>query len=396
MFAIMPSMAFSKKQIYQFIILLGFVSLFSDVTYEGARSIAGPYLATMGASATVVGFVAGFGELVGYALRLVSGYISDKTRRYWLITMFGYSVNLIAVPVLALAGNWKIAAMLMMAERMGKAIRTPARDAMLAHASHEIGRGWGFGLHEAMDQIGAMLGPLVVALVLYFKQDYRPAFAVLLIPAILALSVLCLARFLYPRPHDLEIAVPKIEPKGFSKVFWLYCVAAGLIAAGYADFPLIAFHFEKSGEISKIWIPVFYSVAMGVDAIAALIFGRWFDRRGMGILIFSGVLSMAFAPFVFWGGFKGALFGMALWGIGMGAHESVMRAAVSNIVSSQRRGTAFGVFNTVYGVAWFLGSAAMGMLYDRSITAMVFFSILSQASALPFLWYSIKRVVSQP
>ena len=140
-----------KNHALKFIILLGIVSLFADMTYEGARSITGPYLALLGASAAVVGFVAGFGELVGYALRLVSGYMADKTRRYWAMTIIGYAVNLLAVPLLALAGNWPMAAILLIAERMGKAIRTPPRDVMLSHAASQVGRGWGFGLHEAMD-----------------------------------------------------------------------------------------------------------------------------------------------------------------------------------------------------------------------------------------------------
>lgn len=158
----------TKPTALKFIVLLGVVSLFADATYEGARSINGPYLALLGASATTVGFVAGLGELIGYSLRLVSGYMSDRIGRYWAITLFGYTLNMLAVPALALAGRWEIAAMLMIAERIGKAIRTPARDAMLSHATREIGRGKGFGLHEALDQIGAVLGPLTVAGVLFF------------------------------------------------------------------------------------------------------------------------------------------------------------------------------------------------------------------------------------
>ena len=188
----------SKVNALKFIVLLGIVSLFADITYEGARSINGPYLALLGASATTVGIVAGFGELIGYSLRLVSGYISDKTGKYWAITLFGYTLNMLAVPALALAGRWEIAAVLMITERIGKAIRTPARDAMLSHATREIGRGKGFGLHEALDQIGAVLGPLIVSGVLYFKGGYRTSFVTLLIPAFMAISVLMTARWLYP------------------------------------------------------------------------------------------------------------------------------------------------------------------------------------------------------
>ncbi|MEK7699337.1 MAG: MFS transporter, partial [Planctomycetota bacterium] len=142
----------SRSNALRFIVLLGIVSLFADMTYEGARSINGPYLAVLGASATTVGIIAGLGELIGHSLRLVSGYITDRIGRYWAITLFGYAINMIAVPAIALAGRWEIAAILMVTERIGKAIRTPARDAMLSHATREIGRGKGFGLHEALDQ----------------------------------------------------------------------------------------------------------------------------------------------------------------------------------------------------------------------------------------------------
>ena len=383
-----------KKDAWKFIILLGVVSLLADVTYEGARSITGPYLALLGASATVVGVVSGFGELVGYVLRFFSGYLSDKTRHYWTITIIGYTVNLLAVPLLALAGSWEIAAVLLIMERLGKAIRTPARDVMLSHATSRVGSGWGFGVHEAMDQTGAILGPLIVAVVLVLNGTYKTGFALLLVPALLALAVLALSRFLYPHPHDLELSQPQIGT-GFKKIYWVYIAAVGLIAAGFADFPLIAFHFQKDAVVSAAMIPVFYAVAMGVDALAALVFGRLFDRIGVSAMILVAVLSALFAPFVFLGGFYTALVGMALWGVSMGAQESIMRAAVANMSSVERRGTAYGVFNTVYGVLWFAGSAVMGMLYDISITYLVAFSVVMQLSSIPLLVFVRKNTSTQ-
>ncbi len=377
--------ATSKEAAIRLVVLLGIVSLFADATYEGARSVTGPYLALLGASGTIVGIVAGFGELIGYALRLLSGFITDKTRRYWTITIVGYGVNLIAVPLLALAACWEIAAALMIAERIGKAIRTPARDAMLSHATHEIGRGRGFGLHEAMDQIGAVLGPVIVATVLYFRGTYQASFAVLLVPALLALSVLVAARVLYPRPQDLEPTAPELRSAGFSRAYWVYLTAVALIAAGYVDFPLIAFHFQKSSIISPAWIPLLYAVAMGVDAVAALIFGRLFDRKGVSAVVIVAVLSAFFAPLVFWGGLSMAVVGMTLWGIGMGAQESIMRAAVAAMVPPERRGSAYGILNTGYGVAWFLGSALMGYLYDTSPPTLIAFSVGIQLLSVPFL-----------
>ena len=375
-----------RNHALKFIILLGIVSLLADVTYEGARSITGPYLAILGANAVVVGFVAGFGEFVGYALRLVSGYLSDKTRKYWAITITGYFINLLAVPLLALAGSWEIAAVLLITERIGKALRTPARDVMLSHACSEVGQGWGFGLHEAMDQIGAIMGPLIVALVLFFNGGYQTSFAVLLIPAVLALSVLVASRFLYPNPHELEIKTPKLETKGFKRVYWIYLAAVALIAAGFVDFPLIAFHFKNSLVTSDILIPVFYAVAMGVDALAALIFGRLFDKIGLSIMIVAAVLSAFFAPLVFLGGFYSALVGIALWGIGLGAQESIMRAAIAGMSPIEKRGTAYGVFNTIFGVFWFIGSLTMGILYNISIVYLVIFSMVAQLASVPLFF----------
>ena len=380
----------SKQSALKFVVLIGVVSLFADMTYEGARSITGPYLAVLGASGTIVGIVAGFGELVGYGLRLVSGYISDRTGRYWPITLVGYVINMLAVPLLALAGSWPLAALLMIAERAGKAIRNPPRDAMLSHATKEMGRGWGFGIHEALDQIGAVLGPLIVTAVLYFKGSYQTGFAVLLVPALLALSVLLAARLLYPRPRDLETILPELETKGFSRKFWLYLVAASLVGAGYVDFPLIAYHFEKASVVSENWIPVFYAVAMGVDALAALLFGYLFDRIGFSILIIVAFVSAFFAPLVLLGGFYLALVGMGLWGVGMGAQESIMRAAIAEMVPANRRASAYGIFNAGFGLFWFLGSAVMGLLYDLSLPVLICFSVVTQLAAVP-LFFLVRK-----
>lgn len=374
----------SRQTAVRFVILLGVVSLFADMTYEGARSIAGPFLAVLGASGLVVGIVAGLGELIGYGLRLVSGYFSDRTQRYWAITVVGYTVNLIAVPLLALAGSWELAAVLIILERTGKAIRTPARDAMLSYATHQTGRGWGFGLHEAMDQIGAVTGPLIVAAVLALRGTYQTGFAILLVPALVAIGVLVLARVLYPNPRELEIATLTLKKEGFPRAYWVYLAGIVFVAAGYVDFPLIAFHFEKAGVAPSAVIPVLYAVAMGMDAIAALVFGRLFDRIGISALVIVSLLSALFAPLVFLGDFALAALGMSLWGIGLGAQESILRAAVAGMVSPERRGSAYGIFNTAFGLVWFLGSALMGYLYDVSLPALIAFSVLTQLGAVPF------------
>lgn len=380
----------SIRTALQFVVLVGIVSLFADMTYEGARSINGPYLAILGASGAVVGVVSGLGELIGYSLRMVSGVISDKTGRYWSITFLGYAVNLIAVPLLALAGNWQMAVILMILERLGKGIRVPPRDAMLSYATQRMGRGWGFGLHEALDQIGAIIGPLIIAAALYNREGYPFGYAILIIPALLALMMLTIARYLYPRPRDLEVKQTGLQVQGFSRLFWLYIAGVSLIAAGFADFPLIAYHFEKAATVPPTLIPVLYAVAMGVDALSAMLFGRLFDRIGLLTMMIVSLISSFFAPLVFLGNFDLAILGMALWGMGMGAQESIMRAAIGNMVSAERRSTAYGVFNTAYGIFWFLGSLLIGILYDISISALVVFSVTAQIASVP-IFYSLRK-----
>jgi len=377
----------------KFIILLGFVSLFADMAYESARSLAGPYLAILGATGMIVGMTAGAGELLGYGLRILSGRLSDKTRQYWMITIIGYAVNLLAVPLLALTHHWQSAVVLMMAERIGKAIRSPARDAMLSCAAGTVGRGWGFALHEAMDQIGAMGGPIIVMIVLAINGSYRYAFAVLAIPAALAMAVLIMARIIYPRPHELEVSHEEHKTAGkLPRVFWIYLAAVGLVAAGFADYPLVAFHIKSHGIFADKWIPLLYALAMGVDALAALAFGKWYDKKGMLALAAAVAVSSVFAVFAFSLSPAMIIGGVALWGVGMGAQESIIRAAVADIVPRDRRGTGFGIFNAGYGIAWFVGSSIMGVLYDFSLAALIVFSILSQMASLPLLVFVRKKL----
>jgi MFS family permease len=374
----------AKKLALRFVLVIGIVSLFADMTYESARGIVGPFLGSLGASAAVVGFTAGFGELIGYSLRSITGYFADKTHKYWVFIFTGYAINLLAVPALALAGNWLLAAALVVAERTGRAIRKPSTDALLSHAGSQIGRGWAFGLNEFLDQTGATIGPLIMALVLYLHGGYHKAFAILLIPALLCLVTLTVARILYPRPHELEEREPVVlKTKGFSKAYWLYVVAGALIAAGFADFSLIAFHFQKAGTVSQSLVPVFYAAAMVTGALASLVFGKLLDTIGMPVVVFAFFIGAFFSPCVFLGGFGFALAGMILWGVGMGAQDSLLKAMLAGVIPSDKRSTAFGVFDTAYGIAWFAGSATMGLLYGKSISAMIIFSVALQLAALP-------------
>lgn len=384
-----------KNVALRFVLLLGAVSLFGDMTYEAARSISGPYLAVLGASAAVVGVVAGLGEFIGYGFRIVSGLLSDRTHRYWTITIAGYVISLAAVPALALTGNWPAAALLMMTERFGKAVRNPARDAMLSHAAHDMGRGWAFGIHEAMDQVGAIIGPTIVTGVLAWKGSYAYGFGVLIIPALLALAVLAIARVTYPHPRSLEPAFKPGEAGRLRPVFWVYLASIAFIALGFADFPLAAFHMKTTGILADKWIPLLYAGAMGVDALSALVLGRLYDSKGMSVLFFAVCLTALSAPLVFLSEGGLIIAGMALWGIGMGAQESIIRAVVTDITPADRRATAYGLFNAGFGFAWFAGSSLMGILYGKTITGMVVFSVLAQLASLPLLYIVRRRLATE-
>jgi predicted MFS family arabinose efflux permease len=378
----------NRRTAFRFVLTIGIVNLFADMTYEGARSITGPFLESLGASALAVGIIAGGGELLGYTLRSVAGYLADKTQRYWLVVIAGYFLNMIAVPALALAGNWPLAAVLIIAERTGRGIRKPAVDAMVSHAGESIGSGWVFGLNESLDQAGATFGPLIVAFVLYARGGFNAGFGVLLISALLCLGTLLAARFLYPHPDELEAKQAQtLEPTGFSKAYWIYVAGGALVAAGFADFALIAFHFNKTAVISQTEIPLVYAIAMAAAALTNLGLGRLLDRLGFGVAAIAVFLGAMFAPFVFRQRFSLIVIGMALWGIGMAAQNSLLKALLAGVMPARKRSTGFGLFYTAFGIAWFMGSAVMGFLYEISIPALIVFSMFFQLAALPvFMW----------
>jgi MFS family permease len=370
----------------KFVLLIGVMSFFADFTYEGSRSIIGPYLGMLGAGALAIAVVSGVGEFLGYGLRLFSGRGADRSGRYWPITIGGYVLQMSAVPLLALAGSWQVAALLIIAERAGKATRNPPRDAMLAHAARQMGYGWGFGVHEALDQFGAMFGPLLVALILAITHhDYRIAFASLAVPGAITVTLVLVARMFYPRPHELSAGAPEVSTSGLPGVFWVYLAGAALVAAGFADFPVIAYHFARSGTVSAPLVPVFYAVAMAVSGTGSLIFGRLFDRAGISVLIPLTVVVAAYAPLALLGGFWASLVGVSLWGVGMGVHESIIPAAVAPMVSPDRRASAYGLFTGAYGIAWMLGSIVIGALFSVSLTAVAIFAAAIQLAAVPLI-----------
>jgi predicted MFS family arabinose efflux permease len=381
-----------NRSALQFVLIIGIVNFFADFTYEGARGIVGPFLGSLGASAAVLGFVAGLGELMGYALRSVSGYFADKFHRHWVFAFLGYAVNMLAVPALALTRQWPSAATLVIAERVGRGIRKPTVDAMLSYAGKSIGAGWVFGLNEALDQAGATIGPLLMALILYLKGGFRTGFAVLLVPALLCLTTLLAARLLHPRPHELEHGPEHTSARASpNRAYWIYFLAGALIAAGFADFALIGFHFQKADAVPTNLIPLFYAVAMGSGAITSIPLGRLFDRFGANVSSFAFLISAAAAPLVFLGTFRFALVGMIFWGIGMSAQGALFQAMLTHVIPGEKRSTAFGLFDTGFGVAWFLGSAMMGLLYDKSVVAVALFSTILQLAAIPVIFVANRR-----
>ncbi len=376
----------------RFVVVFGLVSALADLVYEGARSITGPYLATLGASAALVGLITGAGEAVALVFRLVSGRLADRTRRYWALSIAGYALTVVSVPLLAVARPLGAAATLVIAERFGKAVRTPARDTMLSQASVEMGRGWGFAIHETLDQTGALAGPLLVALVLYLGGGYRASFAVLAIPAVLTLLVLARLRAAVPDPAAYEergvVAEDRFAaPSGRwwqsqSKRFWLYTLFTALTMFGYATFALLAYHLQVRHVVPLAEIPLLYALAMGIGAVVALPAGRLYDRVGLRGLVALPVFSAA-VPFLSFSTSVALVWlGAAAWGAVTGIHESTMRAAVADLVPSSRRGTGYGVFTSIYGVAWLAGSVVIGVLYGYSIGAVVIFTVFVQALAL--------------
>ena len=379
---------FGKRSALQFVLLFGVVNLFADMTYEGARSVTGPFLATLGASALAVGSVTGFGEFLGYALRLVSGRLADRSRLYWPVTLVGYVVQMASVPLLALAGSWPTAAVFIFLERTGRATRNPPRDVMLAQAGEQMGLGWAFGINEGLDQLGALVGPLAVAALLAWRHSYALAFAALAIPAFVTLLLVGSARFGFPyagrSPHEHEHEQEReaSPANGYPAVFWWYCFGTGLVGFGFADYSLIAYHLSRAHVIPGPWVPVFYALAMGAGGLGSLLAGKLFDKHGLLVLIPVTIVVAAYAPLAFLGGFALALAGTLLWGIGLGAHESVMQAAVARMIPRQRLGSAYGLFGLVFGAAWFAGSAALGALYDRSVPAAVILAVVTQLCAV--------------
>lgn len=386
-----------KKKAFLFIMLLGIISFFSDFTHEGARSIYGSYLGLIGASALVISFTAGLGEFIGQALRLVTGWIADKTKKYWTMMIVGYAINLLAIPLLGLVGEsfWEVAIVLILLERVGKAIRAPAKSTLTSFTQPYLGAGKAFAINEALDQLGAFLGPLIVFFILSAKgggtlENYRFSFLILGIFAIVTLCILFFARYKYPDPDQFE--KKQVKRPGLSKMstFVIYMIAIACIAMGFIDYPVIAFHLDSLQLIESTRIPLLYAMAMGVDAIAALLFGHMFDKKGLISLVYPILISGLTAPLILLvDGTWAIILGIICWGIGMGAQESILKAVVAKIVPKNYRARGYGVFATIFGLFWFLGSVIVGALYDTSLVGLTIFVVSMEILGAIILIYLI-------
>ena len=405
---------------FAFIVIMGIVSLFSDMTHEGARSVLGDFLKLNGASAARIGFISGLGELLGYGLRIISGRLADKTKRYWTLVIVGYAVQVLAIPALALVpeNGWMVAFGLVLMERIGKGIKKPAKNTLVSFASAEIGQGKGFAFMEFLDQLGAFLGPVILYLISRKPHDfnekngaagiisrllgiteaadktvatYRICFLILGIPALITVALVIFAKIRYPHPETFEKKAKENVKFRFRKSFAYYMIAICLFAFGFVDFTIITVHAANTGAFGEK-LSLLYALAMAVDAFAALFFGWLFDKIGLRTLMISTLVSSTFAAFVFFTQRPVLIIlGVVIWGIGMGAQESIMKAAVSKIIPANMRSTGFGIFETGFGVFWWLGSWILGRLYDQNmIIALVTVSAATQLSAIVFYYLSVK------
>ena len=375
----------------RFVVGFGIVSALGDVVYEGARSVIGPFLRDRGATAAVVGLVTGIGEAVALVFRLGTGHLADRTGRPWPQTILGYALTMVCVPLMALPGGLALAAGLYNGERFGKALRSPARDTMLAHASAKLGTGYTFGLHEALDQMGALAGPLAIAAFLGLGGSLRMSFALLAVPGAVAMFVLARLRLAVPDPAAYDPTATVSDAKrlrlggGLSRSFWLYSAFSAATMFGFATWGVLAFHLVDKHVVSAGFVPVLYAAAMGAAALTAVASGRIYDRVGFRGLVALPVLG-ALVPFLsFRTSVAAVLAGAIVWGAGMGIHDSTMRAAVTDLVPRHRRGAGYGTFTAIYGLAWLAGAALIGLFYEHGTAPATWFMVAVQAVAAVLL-----------
>lgn len=374
-----------------FVVLLGIVNFFGDVTYEGGASINGPFLGMLGGSAAAISIVAGIGEFLGYSLRSVAGYFADKTGRHWLIIFVGYTINLLAVPAMALAPTFSVAASFIIAERIGRALRKPSIEAMLSYTTDKLGKGWAFALNTALDETGATLGPLLIACLLFANIDFRGSYAVLLISAITSLVILIFIRIIFPAPKNLTTISNDKRPQKFTTPFWLNMAAGTMFAMGLMSYELVAFHIANKASIATFWVPILLAFATFCGVIANLILGKCYDFFGWPVLLIAVILSAAFSPLAFLGPWGLIIAAMPFLGIGYATQDTLLKAVIVDLLPSGKRSFSFGIFYTGYGFGWLIGSIVSGLLYQHSLVVLSIFTASVQLISLPLFLFAAKK-----
>ena len=356
----------------------GVISLAADMVYEGARSVYGPLLASLGASALVVGAVTGAGEAAALVFRIVSGPLADRTHRYWALTIAGYALTAVCVPLLAVtpwlgSAGLTVAAMLILAERIGKAVRSPAKSALLADAAAHVGMGRGLGVHKALDQIGAFAGPLLVAGLIALSGAIWPGLLALAVPGVVAMVLLAVTRRRLPEPDAIPApaAVPSPGRQPLPPSFLRFAVGTTLCTAGLVTFGLISFHLVDRHLVPTAGAPLLYAAAMAAGALAALATGEVYDRLGPRVLLGLPVLVAGVPALAFGSSLTAAVLGVLLWGVAVGVQDSTVKALVADLVPRERRATAYGVFAALQGAGALVGGVAAGAIYQHSVPALV-------------------------
>jgi hypothetical protein len=372
---------------WRVVVGFGTISLAADMVYEGGRSLYGPLLSSLGASALAVGAITGAGEAVALLLRLASGTLADRTRRYWAVTIAGYALTAICVPLLAVtpylgAAGLAVATVLILAERTGKAVRSPAKSALLAGAAQHVGMGRGLGVHKALDQIGAFAGPLLVAGVVALAGAVLwPGFAVLAVPGAVAMVLLVMTRHRMPAEEAVARSPAPSLMGGLPAAFWQFAAASAVCTAGLVTFGLVGFHLVDARIVPAAGVPLLYAAAMAAGAVAALLTGEAYDRVGARTLLALPVLVAAVPPLAFAGGFVAVTAGVLLWGAAVGLQDSTVKALVADLVRPDRRATAYGLFAAVQGAGALVGGIATGALYEHSTASLVIAVVASQVLA---------------
>ncbi len=377
-------MSSSHREVLVVFLLLGLVSLFADIVYEGGRSVSGAYLAEIAAPAIAAALI-GVGEFLGLVFRLISGYIAStrgSPRVLWGSTLLGYLLTALSIPVIGLAPAWQLVVLLYIIERLGKGLRAPTRDVILAEVSESIGVGKGFGIHELLDQLGAFMGPLLFSFLLAF-YGYRVAYLALLVPGVIAVLLVLIAWRLYPTPKSIPSTRGLITLRGYSRRFWLYITATSILALGFMHWSIASYYLKTRGVISDVEIGLVYGLAMLVDALVAIPLGVLFDRIGLKLLLGIPLLLPLYTALVAYAPRELLYLSAIPWGIVMCSEESVMRASVAVIVEPSKRPLAYGVFGLVFGLMWALG----GYIYIALLTQPFYMVIYALLTALISLYF---------